>query len=146
MSSINIQAQACVACEGRPSPENTRCAVCGAGQPAASAEPVAWFIDWPDEPDLGHCLAEAPVDGARCRALVFHDAAPVAAQAQQEADKTDAERYRAWRDARITGRTSEHDFIRLAAGSLSTSVGMSRRTTAAEWDAAIDAACKGTGQ
>ena len=43
MSSINIQAQACVACEGRPSPENTPCAVCGTGQPAASAEPVGWL-------------------------------------------------------------------------------------------------------
>lgn len=84
MSSINIQAQACVACEGKPSPENTPCAVCDAGQPAANAEPVAWFIDWPDEPDLGHYLAESPVDGARSRALVFHDTAPVAAQAQPE--------------------------------------------------------------
>jgi len=50
---------------------------------AASAEPVAWFVDWPDEPELGHYLAEAPadVDSGRSRALGFLDAAPVAAQA-----------------------------------------------------------------
>ncbi len=44
MNSANAQAQACVACEGQPAPENTPCAVCGAGQPAARAEPVAWRI------------------------------------------------------------------------------------------------------
>lgn len=52
-----------------------------AGTAPVSAEPVAWFVDWPGEPDLGHYLAEAPVDGARSRPLVFLDAAPVAAQA-----------------------------------------------------------------
>lgn len=52
---------------------------------AASAEPVAWFVDWPDEPELGHYLAEAPadIDSGRSRALVFLDAAPVAAQAPE---------------------------------------------------------------
>ena len=47
-------------------------------------EPVAWLIDWPDEPDLGHYIAESPadIDSGRSRALVFADAAPVAAQAQ----------------------------------------------------------------
>ncbi|WP_394060597.1 hypothetical protein [Alcaligenes sp. WGS1538] len=101
MSSINIQAQACVACEGKPSPENTPCAVCDAGQPAANAEPVAWFIDWPDEPDLGHYLAESPVDGARSRALVFHDTAPVAAQAQQKKIKALESEVSGLRAARI---------------------------------------------
>ncbi|MFA5609689.1 MAG: hypothetical protein WDA33_05715 [Alcaligenes sp.] len=64
------------------------------------------------------------------------------APAQQDADKVDAERYQAWRDALITGKTAEDDFIRLVADSLPTSVGVSRRPTAAEWDAAIDAARK----
>ncbi|MGZ9568816.1 hypothetical protein ACVTTK_05560 [Alcaligenes nematophilus] len=63
-------------------------------------------------------------------------------RAQQDTDKVDAERYRAWRDALITGKTAEDDFIRLVADSLPTSVGVSRRPTAAEWDAAIDAARK----
>lgn len=63
-------------------------------------------------------------------------------RAQQDADTVDAERYRAWRDALITGKTAEDDFIRLVADSLPTSVGVSRRPTAAEWDAAIDAARK----
>ncbi|XJC79899.1 hypothetical protein ACHFCA_35000 (plasmid) [Delftia tsuruhatensis] len=61
---------------------------------------------------------------------------------QQDADKVDTERYRAWRDALITGKTAEDDFIRLVADNLPTSVGVSRRPTAAEWDAAIDAARK----
>ncbi|MGR7948867.1 hypothetical protein ACU6HM_06275 [Alcaligenes sp. RM2] len=63
-------------------------------------------------------------------------------RARQDADTVDAERYRAWRDALITGKTAEDDFIRLVADSLPTSVGVSRRPTAAEWDAAIDAARK----
>lgn len=63
-------------------------------------------------------------------------------RAQQDTDKVDAERYQAWRDALITGKTAEDDFIRLVADSLPTSVGVSRRPTAAEWDAAIDAARK----
>lgn len=50
--------------------------------PVADQEPVAWLIDWPDEPDLGHYLAESPAEIGRSRALVFRDAAPVAAQAQ----------------------------------------------------------------
>lgn len=65
-----------------------------------------------------------------------------ALQAQLDTDKVDAERYKAWRDALITGKTAEDDFIRLVADSLPTSVGVSRRPTAAEWDAAIDAARK----
>lgn len=65
-----------------------------------------------------------------------------ALQAQQDTDKVDAERYQAWRDALITGKTAEDDFIRLVADNLPISVGVSRRPTAAEWDAAIDAARK----
>lgn len=47
--------------------------------PVAQA-PVAWLIDWPDEPDRGHYIAESPadIDSGRSRALVFADAAPVA--------------------------------------------------------------------
>lgn len=45
---------------------------------AGEAKPVAWMVDWPDEPDLGHTLLEDPVPGARNRALVIRDAAPQA--------------------------------------------------------------------
>ena len=48
----------------------------GAGNGAEGAKPVAWFIDWPDEPDLGHYFGEEPCDGARNRALGFIDRAP----------------------------------------------------------------------
>lgn len=42
-------------------------------------EAVAWFIDVPDEPELGHWLAEEPCgEGYRSRALVFADAARAA--------------------------------------------------------------------
>ncbi|AVY95784.1 hypothetical protein DAI18_18340 [Microvirgula aerodenitrificans] len=40
-------------------------------------EPVAWIIDWPDEPELGHHLAENPSRYGRSRGLY---AEPVAAQ------------------------------------------------------------------
>lgn len=40
-------------------------------------EPVAWIIDWPDEPELGHYLAERPSRAGRSRQLY---AEPVAAQ------------------------------------------------------------------
>ncbi|MDR5765002.1 Lar family restriction alleviation protein [Caballeronia sp. LZ028] len=44
----------------------------------AGAKPVAWLIDWPDEPELGHYFAENPVDQmyGRSRPLTF--AAPPA--------------------------------------------------------------------
>lgn len=86
--------------------------------------------------------------GGRCDPLDVMEASDPwlksarAALAQQDTDKVDAERYQAWRDALITGKTAEDDFIRLVADSLPTSVGVSRRPTAAEWDAAIDAARK----
>ncbi|MEK7945764.1 hypothetical protein WKR98_13490 [Pigmentiphaga sp. YJ18] len=57
----------------------------GYGQaPAASAEPVAWFVDWPDTPERGHYLTESPadIDSGRRRALGFLDTAPVAAPAR----------------------------------------------------------------
>ncbi|MDR6600988.1 hypothetical protein J2732_001971 [Achromobacter deleyi] len=48
---------------------------------AGEAQPVAWMVDWPDEPDLGHTILEDPVPGARNRALVIRDAAPQAGAA-----------------------------------------------------------------
>lgn len=32
-------------------------------------EPVAWIIDWPNEPDLGHYFSEEKTDAGRCRPL-----------------------------------------------------------------------------
>jgi hypothetical protein len=43
---------------------------------AGEAQPVAWFIDWPDEPELGHYIAESPAATGRSRPLVFADAVP----------------------------------------------------------------------
>lgn len=43
---------------------------------AGEAQPVAWFIDWPDEPELGHYIAESAADSGRNRPLVFADASP----------------------------------------------------------------------
>ncbi|QKH34625.1 hypothetical protein FOC84_06530 [Achromobacter pestifer] len=43
---------------------------------AGEAKPVAWFIDWPEEPELGHYIAESPADSGRNRPLVFADASP----------------------------------------------------------------------
>ncbi|WP_315383365.1 hypothetical protein [Microvirgula aerodenitrificans] len=40
-------------------------------------EPVAWIIDWPEAPELGHYLAEEPSPAGRSRGLY---AEPVAAQ------------------------------------------------------------------
>jgi hypothetical protein len=36
-----------------------------AGKEAVKGEPVAWLIDWPDEPDLGHYFGEEPNEFAR---------------------------------------------------------------------------------
>ncbi|AOY63433.1 hypothetical protein ABFO19_09110 [Xanthomonas citri pv. glycines] len=41
-------------------------------------EPVAWLIDWPEEPGLGHYFAEEPTDQGRCRALYTAPPAPAA--------------------------------------------------------------------
>lgn len=37
-------------------------------------KPVAWLIDWPEDPELGHYLAESPAETGRCLPLVFADA------------------------------------------------------------------------
>jgi hypothetical protein len=50
-----------------------------------NVQPVAWMVDWPDEPDLGHALLEDPVPGARNRALVLRHAAPQASEAVRDA-------------------------------------------------------------
>lgn len=97
--------------------------------------------------EIGHLTGEPLPDDIQeeLRAETFGKVAAMAyqmLQAQQDVDTVDAERYRAWRDALITGKTAEDDFIRLVADNLPTSVGVSRRPTAAEWDAAIDAARK----
>ena len=36
---------------------------------SAGSELVAWRIDWPDDPELGHYFSEAPTDSGRCRPL-----------------------------------------------------------------------------
>lgn len=41
----------------------------GPGPCQPVGEPVAWLIDWPGEPDLGHYFAEEPVQGGRSRPL-----------------------------------------------------------------------------
>lgn len=68
-----------------------------------------------------------------------------AALAQQDADKLDAERYRAWRDAAVTNSTP---FVRAMRDTLPPEAreGKPRWPTAAEWDAAIDAARKEKGE
>lgn len=60
---------------------------------------------------------------------------------QQDADKVDAERYRAWRDAAVANSTP---FVRAMRDTLPPEAreGKPRWPTAAEWDAAIDAARK----
>jgi len=62
-------------------------------------------------------------------------------RAQQDADKVDAERYRAWRDAAVANSTP---FVRAMRDTLPPEAGEGkpRWPTAAEWDAAIDAARK----
>ena len=53
----------------------------GVASVAANAgEPVAYLIDWPDEPELGHYFAESPTETGRCRPLYL--AAPPTAQAE----------------------------------------------------------------
>ena len=42
----------------------------------AGSEPVAWRIDWPDEPELGHYFSEAPTDSGRCQPLYTHPSPP----------------------------------------------------------------------
>ena len=47
---------------------------------ANAGEPVAYLIDWPDEPELGNYFAESPTETGRCRPLYL--AAPPTAQAE----------------------------------------------------------------
>ncbi|WP_254212841.1 hypothetical protein [Burkholderia multivorans] len=66
---------------------------------AEGAKPVAWFIDWPDEPELGHYFAEEPCDPkyGRSRALGFIESRSPAMAAAAPADElTDAEIWRMW--------------------------------------------------
>ena len=39
-------------------------------------EPVAYLIDWPEEPEIGHCLSEEPNDSGRSRPLYTAPPAP----------------------------------------------------------------------
>ena len=50
-----------------------------------SQEPVAWLIDWADEPDLGHYFSESAVDedSGRSRPLFLH---PVPVQSVPHVD------------------------------------------------------------
>ena len=47
---------------------------------ANAGEPVAYLINWPDEPELGNYFAESPTETGRCRPLYL--AAPPTAQAE----------------------------------------------------------------
>ena len=78
----------------------------GASAPVAGeAQPVAWFIDWPDEPELGHYIAESPAGYGRSRPLVFADAAPQASEADAAALSTAVD-YRRMEDTQVGA--SEH--------------------------------------
>jgi len=44
-------------------------------------EPLAWLIDWPEEPELGHYFSDEPNEHARSRPLY---AAPIAQTASQD--------------------------------------------------------------
>ncbi|OAE72576.1 hypothetical protein A7J71_11190 [Achromobacter insolitus] len=61
----------------------------------------------------------------------------VPAAAPAAGDARDAERYRTWRDMMIA---SNYEFRQAVADALPKDVGDTRPPTAAEWDAAIDAA------
>jgi len=52
-----------------------------AAQPAQTEQqPLAWLIDWPEEPELGHYFSDEPNEHARSRPLY---AAPIAQTAPQ---------------------------------------------------------------
>lgn len=46
-------------------------------QAPAEQEPVAWLVDWPDEPELGHYFSEEPNENARSKPLYTAPAPPV---------------------------------------------------------------------
>ncbi|WP_229656288.1 hypothetical protein [Burkholderia pseudomallei] len=56
---------------------------------AEGAKPIAWFIDWPDEPELGHYFAEEPCAPkyGRSRALGFIESRSPAMAAAATADE-----------------------------------------------------------
>lgn len=54
-------------------------------QALAAQVPVAWLIDWPDEPELGHYLSESPADNGRSRPLILADSASQASEAARDA-------------------------------------------------------------
>lgn len=61
-----------------------------------AVKPVAWLIDWPDEPELGHYFAEKPVDPlyGRSKPLYTHPSAELAALRERIAGiEKDASRY-----------------------------------------------------
>ncbi|MBA1179578.1 hypothetical protein G7008_03590 [Pseudomonas psychrotolerans] len=60
-----------------------------ATQPAAD-KPVAWMIDWPDEPELGHYFSESPDELTGSRSRPLFTAAPPAAAHGDEAVRKDA--------------------------------------------------------
>ncbi|KAG1475304.1 hypothetical protein G6F54_014247 [Rhizopus delemar] len=66
-------------------------------------EPVAWLIDWPGEPDLGHYFAEEPVQGGRSRPLY---AAPTAQAVDLD------ELRRAVCVVNVVGQIDGHDVVR----------------------------------
>lgn len=84
-------------------------------------------------------FAGAFLDGAFYQSQIA--AAPTYAAPQPapvaQGDAEDAARYRYWRDHMIT---NDLQFLRVLSGALPDDVGVSRRPTAAEWDAAMDAA------
>jgi len=57
---------------------NGRAALPSDAAQAPVAPPVAWMIDWPDEPELGHYFGEEPNSGARSMPL-YASPAPLAA-------------------------------------------------------------------
>jgi hypothetical protein len=66
----------------------------GLAEAAPSAEPVAWIIDWPDEPNLGHYFAEKRDDCARTqRSRPLYTTAPDHLAAMQQALEALEERY-----------------------------------------------------
>lgn len=96
--------------------------------------------------EIGHLTGVPHTDDIQeeLRAETFGKVAAMAyqmLQTQQEANKVDAERYRAWRDAAVTNSTP---FVRAMRDTLPPEAreGKPRWPAAAEWDAAIDAARK----
>ena len=49
-----------------------------ADEQAQAVEPVAYLIDWPDEPELGHYFSESATESGRSTPLYTHPAPPPA--------------------------------------------------------------------